>query len=201
MIEKIKKMYYEENKSMGEIAKTLDKSLNFVKYHMDKNSLKRRPHSQATYVKRNVRIPFRINSNLSNYEEGLRIAGAMLYWGEGTKNGNRVSLCNSNPQIITLFLKFLRLICGVNNDKLRLILHMYDDQNEKELLGYWSKIAKIPSTQFYKVTVAKGKKGTYKKKSRYGTIEVRYYNTKLHKIILNWINSYFKRYNAGVAHW
>lgn len=131
-----------------------------------------------------------IKDNLSSEEENLRIAGIMLYWGEGTKSGNSVVFSNSDPDMLKLFLKFLRVICGVEEKRLRVLLHLYSDQIETDLKTFWSKITGIPLQQFSKTFIHERKKGTYKKISKYGTVSLRYSDKELLKKINNWLLDY-----------
>src|SRR3989338_6043342 len=58
----------------------------------------------------------------------LLIIGTALYWAEGykrpvvirgkTRTSHRVSLTNSDPDLICIFLKFLREVCKVPNEKI-----------------------------------------------------------------------------------
>lgn len=38
----------------------------------------------------------------------LHVAGCMLYWGEGNKGKNDLAITNSDPDLLRLFLRFLR---------------------------------------------------------------------------------------------
>ena len=98
---------------------------------------------------------------------GLVIAGTMLYACEGTKvrrdwrNENRyiyaIEFTNSKPEIIGLFMRFLREVLQVDQSRLRGQLFVYPDHDKAELVSYWSKISGIPMTQFQKVIELKQK--------------------------------------------
>lgn len=120
----------------------------------------------------------------------LKLAGVMLYWGEGSKKGNSVALANSDPLMVSVFMKFLRDICGIDNERVRATIHYYGDHDPRELLSYWSRITRIPAAQFYKPFLHADTKGTYKKKSQYGTISVQYSDKKLLQLINGWIQEY-----------
>lgn len=114
--------------------------------------------------------------------------------GEGTKNGGVVALSNSDPDIIKVFLCFLRRVCGITEDRLRILLHIYKDQNENQLKKFWSSVTTIPLRQFVKTYMHKGKKGTYKNKSHYGTISLRYSDKRLLEYILSCIKKFTKQW-------
>jgi hypothetical protein len=68
-------------------------------------------------------LSFNPKINLSNKEQKLKIAGLMIYWGEGGKrNSSGIDLANSDPQMITVFLIFLRKIYRINEKRLRVFI-------------------------------------------------------------------------------
>jgi hypothetical protein len=140
-------------------------------------------------------LPCNIKKKLTSKEKELLIAGIMLYWAEGwKKHSTYVIFSNSEPKMVQLFLKFLRKICGVQEDRIRLLLHLYEDQNEVKLKKFWSKVTKIPLSQFQATYIHKGKPGTYKKKSEYGTVFLKYGDKKLLNQILQWIDDYLNKF-------
>ncbi|MFA5030100.1 MAG: hypothetical protein WC495_00740 [Patescibacteria group bacterium] len=133
---------------------------------------------------------FKIVSRRSLKNEKLKIAGTMMYWGEGTKNGNSVVLSNSDPEMIKLFLKFLRTVCGISENRLRIVLHYYANQEELSLKRYWCRLTRIPLVQFSKSFKHRSLPGSYRQKSVYGTISLRYSDKKLLEVLNSWIHFY-----------
>jgi len=170
---------------MQEISGKTDLTYHQVTYWMSKYDISRRSRSIANYVKYNPNgDPFKIKKLKTKKDIELLNLGIGLFLGEGTK-GNRykVVLTNSDPQIIKLFLTFLKIICGVKDFKIRAALNVFDDINLKEILDFWQKETNIPHLRFVKSIVRKSKEGTYKNKSKYGTLTVYVSNTKLKKLI------------------
>lgn len=96
------------------------------------------------------------------------LLGLFLYWGEGTKrNYCSVSLTNTNPAMIKFFLKWLELF-NIDKSKLRVKVHLYSDMNKKETLDFWSKLTKIPISQFQKPYVKKTKMKSITYKNGFG---------------------------------
>lgn len=187
---KILQLYIERGYSMQQIASFLGCSVSVVRYWLDKNGVKRRSISEAinnVYALKFQKVPFQLKNNLTAKDEDLKIAGTMLYWGEGSKTGNSVKFANSDPEMIAIFVKFLIKICGIYPGRLKALVHVYPDHNEDELKLFWAKVTHIPVDQFYKSHVHEGRPGTYKKKSQYGTLAVTYSDKKLLHIILAWI--------------
>jgi hypothetical protein len=75
-----------------------------------------------------------------------------LYMGEGTKGLKRggLSFGNSDPGIISLFLKLLRFCYKIDEQKFRCTVQGRADQDFIKLESFWSKITSISSQQFYK---------------------------------------------------
>jgi hypothetical protein len=79
-------------------------------------------------------------------KEELRIAGTMLSC-EGTKlrkdkrGENRyiysIELTNSSPEIVSLFLKFLKYVLLVDSSRLRGKLFIYPDHSKTKLIEFW----------------------------------------------------------------
>lgn len=115
--------------------------------------------------------------------EELKVAGCMLYAGEGTKarrdrrSENRyiyaIELTNSAPTIIALFARFLKEVMFVDQSRLRGQLFVYPDHNQQELITYWSNVSGIPISQFQKVILLEQKNSKYKP-NPLGTFKVRY---------------------------
>ena len=182
--------------SAQQIADSLKISPSKVRYILNKFGVKKRSIGEAikkiniTKFKKGI---FKIKRNLTRGEEKLKISGVMLYWGEGTKKGNSVVFSNSDPEMVVLFLKFLRKICNINKKRIRALLHIYKNQNERKIKKYWSKKTMVPIRQFSKSFLHNKKKGTYKKNSEFGTISLRYSDKELLNIINNWIGEYKKK--------
>lgn len=115
----------------------------------------------------------------------LRLAGALLYLCEGTKLRRdprykntyiyAIEFTNSDPQIIALFLRFMRDELKVDIQKIKGQLFIYPDLNEREVKNVWSQKTKIPIEQFQKVIMLKAKISKFKP-NPLGTFKIRYTN-------------------------
>lgn len=193
--EKFEKLY-KSGLSMMEIGKEVGYSLSGVKYWMDKYSIPRRSRDEANYLKYNPQgDPFKIKRLNTKKDRELFNLGIGLFLGEGTKkNKFKVVLTNSDPKIIKLFLAFLKDICGVKEDKIKAALNVFDDINLQEALNFWQKETGIPQSRFVKTIVRKSKGGTYKNKSKYGTITIYVSNIKLKQLIDRYCEKTFVKF-------
>lgn len=189
-------LYTKKYLSVQQISEQSHVSLSRIRAILERNNVKRRSRSEAIRqlnITKFGKQSCSIKETLTEEEEKLKIAGIMLYWGEGTKDGNTVAFSNSNPAMIVVFLRFLKIICGAPDSRVKALIHVYQDHDEKELKKYWSSVTQIPETHFYKSFNHGSKRGTYKKTSKYGTLSLRCSDKKLLQIINSWIYEYGKK--------
>ena len=192
----IAKSYSESRLSIGQIATKFSMPASSVVYYLDKHKVEMRSRSEAVttwYITEFAKKPFVLKRDLSQKEKSLKLAGVMLYWAEGAKGGGTVKFVNSDPAMIKLFLRFLREVCGIYEDRLKLLIHLYPDQDAGTLKEFWSSVTGVPENNFYRSYVHIGKTGTYKNKSLYGTLAVNYSDKKLLTQIIFWIKEYQKK--------
>ena len=77
----------------------------------------------------------------------LELALSMLYLGEGDKT-QQTSMGSSSPIILRFFIKALNNLYGIKRSDLKCEIHLRSDQNEKNIIQYWSKELKIPDDKF-----------------------------------------------------
>ncbi|KKS25412.1 MAG: hypothetical protein A2606_00685 [Candidatus Yanofskybacteria bacterium RIFOXYD1_FULL_42_10] len=140
--------------------------------------------------------------NLSKRD--LLIIGAALYWAEGYKkpvirNGKTitshiVSLTNSDPDLVCMFIRFLKEICEVPNEKINVWVRYFEHQDPAYLLSFWQKRCNIPYSNFQKtlqtVSISSQRKKSYNSLP-FGVVQISVNNTNLYHKIMGLI--------AGVA--
>jgi transcriptional regulator of acetoin/glycerol metabolism len=155
--------------------------------HLAKQRARRTRTEAATEIK-----------NLTQNE--LKLMGVALYWAEGykrpiVKNGKErtyhpVALANSDPQLIKLFLRFLREVCGVSDAQIMASIRIFEHMNEKQLMVFWQGTTGLPKKNFQKTYygVSKSSKGKRPfNRLPYGTIAIRVNSTPLFHKIMGWI--------------
>lgn len=113
----------------------------------------------------------------------LKLIGPLIYWCEGTKSirqnrGNplQIEFVSSDPMLIRVFLKFLRNVLKIEENKLRGRLQLHEGDDKEKIENYWSKLSRIPTSQFQKPIIKK-RKDDYKfhyNFLEYGTFIIRY---------------------------
>lgn len=180
---------YKENLSGPDVAKKLGIQVRQVYRILAKHKINTRNLSEQSKI-RFAKLPpsFNFKKNLSRKDRELLIVGVMLYYGEGAKTRNTVDLANSDPDILRLFLKFLRKICRVDEGRLRFYLYCFSDQNKLELVKFWCDSLKVSSSSFTKPYVRQARANATSRKMPYGVLHIRYSDTKLLSKILTLIS-------------
>lgn len=191
--ERVKKLYYDKQLSVNDVANKLGVSIDAVFYCMRKNGFKRREQNKSNAIRYERQEPsFRLKKINNEELKILKVIGAMLYWGEGYKAGKNcmVDFANSDEDMIKIFLKFLRKVCGIDEKRLRVYSYFYLNQNPNKNINYWSKITKISKKQFTKPYIRKDFREDKKDKMPHGLIHIRYGDKKLLRLIKGWIDEY-----------
>ena len=111
-----------------------------------------------------------------------KIALAILYLGEGSKDLKRGSLVfgNSDPFIVSLFMHLLRYCYDIDENKFRCTLQCRADQNIKKLEKFWSRTTKISLGRFYKARIDSRTIGKPSKKLDYkGVCRIDYFSAEI----------------------
>ena len=126
------------------------------------------------------------------------IAGLMLYLGEGDKSikTGHIRICNIDPQVLKIFIRFLIMFCDVSIEKIRFWLLCYPDHDIKKCLNWWSESIKLNKNQFYKTQVIQGRHK--EKKLIYGVGNITITSVFLKTKILKWIEM-MSEHLAGIV--
>lgn len=150
---------------------------------------RRKPHQSNRLRYLATPLSYSVQSNLSAEQEQLKLAGLMLYWGEGSKRDkSTVDFANSDPKMISIFLRFLREIYQVTEDRLRVLVYCYANQSTDELIAFWSQLTTIPSSQFSRPYVRSDFRKEQIGRMPYGLVHVRYSDQRLLRQVLDDIN-------------
>src|SRR3989344_3163617 len=179
------KFLYNKKWSGPDIAKKLVINQRYVYRILDRLGVKRRTvfeQNKINFLK--SPLSFKFKDKLSIKEKELLIAVAMLYYGEGAKTGKTVDLANSDPVMLKIFLKFLRKICRIDENKLRFYLYCFSNQNPDELIGFWCNFLKIKKENLDRPYI-KDFNHKNKRTMPYGVLHIRYSDLRLlNKILL-----------------
>lgn len=116
----------------------------------------------------------------------LFIAGIMLYWGEGDKaTKSKVRLVNTDPEMIKLFVFFLKKVCNIPVEKICVSLLTYPDIDDEANRQYWSEVSGIAPGKFLKSILIRGRHKT--KRLGHGVCSVYVSSTYFKVKVLEWL--------------
>lgn len=197
MISKVVYHYITCRLSVKEVANILKVSPDAVESFIKRHKIPKRNKKEAQQAKfLNKPLSFVKQKLSSIYLKELSAIGTMLYWAEGYKGDERngtVDFANSDTRMVKLFMVFLRKIFKPREERFRVYLYCYSDQDVSGLIKYWSKATRIPIKQFSKPYV----RSDYKKDGRkmeHGMIHIRYHDKKLLLELKSMIESYVLKY-------
>ena len=189
-VNRVRYLYWDKEYNMKEIADMYNLSLWSIHSFMKKSAILRRSNSETNFLLNKSKPQFVVKDKLDVSGEILKTAGIMLYWAEGTLTGNTVDFVNSNPEMVKIFLSFLREICGIKEERLRVYLYAYSYQDIQKLKKYWNRVTGISLSQFTKPYIREGNSNLSNRKLEYGLVHIRYNDKRLLELIRSWIIEY-----------
>lgn len=103
----------------------------------------------------------------------LNEVGALLHWCEGSKQEEdyRVEFVNSDPDMISVFMKYVRAK-GVEENRLRIRMGIHVQDDETDCKAYWKKVTGLQDSNF--IATSMNKQSLSKKHLPHGTVAIRY---------------------------
>lgn len=135
-------------------------------------------------------IKAKVNLEINNYKllenhKYLKSILAMLYWAEGTKCRGSVVFTNTDPQLALLFLTLLRKVYKIDENKLRVRLHLHYYHPINKTRKYWSDLLGISTSQFGKIYIKKRSITKRFRKNFAGICFIKYHSEDLRNEILD----------------
>ncbi len=123
-----------------------------------------------------------------NKTNPLFVAGVSIYWGEGEKvNKGRVSMINTDPNMLLTEISFFRKIMNISESKLRAAIFIYKDLDKELLLEYWSKVLSLSKDQFIKTQILPSRSHLTKRKVSNGICNIYFSSVEYNIKIKEWI--------------
>ena len=119
----------------------------------------------------------------------------MLYWAEGSKSRNSVQFVNSDPAMVSYFVRFMRTQYDVPDDRFRLDCNLFADhiERQREIERFWLDTLDLPASCLRKSKVNVYSKYSQKKRKNklpYGTVRVCVHSTRIVQSIYGSIQEY-----------
>lgn len=113
--------------------------------------------NQETYFK--LRQTYQNEGRLAAKEcRLLHMTGCLLYWAEGAKRRNRLVFVNSDPEMMVLFMRFLREEMQIADTAISITIHChYHELVEiSRIENYWLALLQLPTDCLGKTQIKKG---------------------------------------------
>ena len=118
----------------------------------------------------------------------LDLVGLALWRAEGDKNRYRVSVTNSDPNIILLTLQWLHEVYEIPLSKFRMRVQLHSNWDTTEAVGFWSVLTGISLRQFYKSTIIPSHNGRRRGRLLQGVCRICVHDVRLYdQLELRWI--------------
>lgn|SRR3989344_5091327 len=190
---------YKSGLPMRAVAEQHKVSIDAVTYILRKTGVSRRTLSEASRISFESKKPsFSLRKVRPPRALEIDLIGAMLYWAEGykTEKASGVDFANSDPNMVELFMRFLRERYALDSKRLYCQIYYYADQDIDAITRFWSKkLALTPRSFRYPYRNHKVKAGS--KQLQYGVVHIRYNDKKLLRDVLNLVESYRQKYCVG----
>ena len=103
----------------------------------------------------------------------LLIAGIMLFWAEGHKNGKDVRITNADPAFVRLIMVWFRKSLNIPDNRFSASIHFHQGQDELQIKKFWSDVTNIPLAEFKKSFCKPPGTGHRKHYLQWGVLTVR----------------------------
>jgi transcriptional regulator with XRE-family HTH domain len=208
--ERARKLRREEGASIKELARLLGVSKSSVSLWVRDIEL-----TEAQYLALRRRMGGRIDGSRANAVRALarrraeqdsgrvdarkgdllHAAGCMLYWAEGSRNRNAIEFTNSDPAMISFFLRFLRECYSVPDAKITVTCNLFADhlEHQCEIEQFWLDQLRLPHESLRKSSVNVYSKYSKKKRRNrlpYGTCRLKVCDTRIVQSIYGAIQEY-----------
>jgi transcriptional regulator with XRE-family HTH domain len=163
---------------------------NALHYRQQLAAFKRR----TTFRQRRIR--WQIEGRAATYEgDMLHAIGCMLFWAEGSKKRDSVHVSNADPELLRLFVSFMRARFAVPDDKFRVWCNLFADHEERqaEIEQFWLDTLELPRSSLIKSAVNRYSGHTKKKRTNklpYGTCRVSVHDVRIAQHLYGAIQEY-----------
>ncbi len=141
-------------------------------------------------------VSIRVKEDVSTINLNLdlkKVILSTLYWAEGAKSGSSIKFVNVDPRMHLLFITLLRECYLVNEDKLRLRLHLHYYHRARKAKHFWSSLLNVPETQIGKIYWKKRSREKVFRRNEAGICTIGYNSVRLQEEILRYAYSLGER--------
>ena len=104
--------------------------------------------------------------------DSLWVAGLIMYWAEGAKTRNHVSMANTDPRVLRLFIMWVRTFLNPGA-MFTLHLHLHEGNDETKAKDFWKSQTKLEDANFHKTFIKPAGTGHRKNHLEHGICTVK----------------------------
>jgi transcriptional regulator with XRE-family HTH domain len=169
------------------------RDINLTNEQKEKLQLKDKAYINHSETFRKRRKEYQYQGRQKSKElDSLYAFGCALFWGEGTKRKNYVTITNSDEKLLIFFVNFLKKYFNINPESFGIYIQYYEGNglSLEDINLYWCNLLNLPQKCIRKATM-KGKYYTKTKtKHPYGICSVSIGNTEVAMQIFGSIKEY-----------
>ena len=133
--------------------------------------------------------------SLARERDASYAVGCMLFWAEGSKERNAVKVVNADPELIALFLRFLRAHFAVSSSDVSIRCNLFADHlgRQRDIESFWLTRLALDRSCLRRSSVNRYSKYSQKKRSNklpYGTCTLVVHSTRIVQTIYGSIQEY-----------
>lgn len=132
-------------------------------------------------------------------DERLVLAGAMLYWAEGSRTNKTIIFTNTDPEMIAIMMRFFRKVLLVSENKFRITVRIGEEGGLEKAEKYWLRVTGLPRGQLTKPEILKLEKNSQSLgRHPYGICRISIYSVSLLRKILALIKEFSRELLLGL---
>jgi hypothetical protein len=126
------------------------------------------------------------------------VAGLILYWAEGAKTRNHVSMANTDPRALRLFVRWVRTFVDPKAN-FTLALHLHEGNDEAAAKSHWRDETGLNTSGFHKTYIKPKGTGHRKNHLKHGICTVKMMKAAdAWNIVMEWIDAYTDHFGLRV---
>jgi hypothetical protein len=119
----------------------------------------------------------------------LWVAGTVLYWAEGSKGRNRLSMANTDPRALRLFVRWIRTFVEPAA-RFSIALHLHEGNDEDAAIRYWRAETGLHRANLHKTFIKPKGTGHRKNHLEHGICTVRMRKcSDAWNVVMEWIDA------------
>ena len=127
-------------------------------------------------------------------DDPLFVAGLILYWAEGAKSKGHLSMANTDPRALRLFIRWVRTYI-IPNARFSMHLHLHEGNDETQARQFWRRETGLANANFHKTFIKPKGTGHRKNHLEHGICTVKMRRAAdAWNVVMEWIDSWTREF-------